>query len=166
MSEIDYSNKQKEIKIMKQIEYECECESCKGTGIYVGFGEGDGVGVVCTKCKGKGWKKVVIEYKETNKQRKDRFDIEKVIESNPGIKVGLSLDIGGITYEEWKNGKKFEIGTEMRKYTCPSWWFQIVDYKKKPNWKECNILGKFSSCKHFGNKEKCWEKFDRENSIQ
>jgi len=52
---------------------------------------------------------------------------------------------------------------KMRNYTCPAWWYQIADYKRKPDWDECLILGSFSSCAHFSKKEKCWEKWDKEN---
>jgi hypothetical protein len=51
----------------------------------------------------------------------------------------------------------------MRKYTCPAWWYQSADYKKKPNWKECLACGSFSSCKHFSIKQNCWDRFDKES---
>ena len=45
-------------------------------------------------------------------------------------------------------------------YKCPD----FVNYDLKPKWDECPIGGSFSMCEHFKNKEKCWERFDKENS--
>lgn len=53
-------------------------------------------------------------------------------------------------------------GEKMRKFTCPAWWYQSVDYEKKPDWEECIGMGSFSNCKHFKNKDFCWERFDKE----
>ena len=156
---------------MKTIEYDCECEDCKGTGLYVGFGEQDGAAVVCKSCEGKGWFHEKITYKETDKKRKGRRDIKRVLQTNPGIGVGEGgkdgkkfklEDFGGMSYEDWVAGKKFGKGTEMRKYSCPAWWYQCVDYDKKPKWDECIGCGCFSDCKNFKTKDKCWERFDKE----
>lgn len=152
------------------IEFECECERCEGTGIYVGIGEGSGVGVVCAGCKGTGKDHVKITYKDFE-GRKRRRGLQRVLKANPGIGIGrgnstkygrLSLeDFGGMPYEDWYAGKRFPPKSEMRKFTCPAWWYQTVDYKRRPNWKECIETGSFSSCKHFKNKEKCWERWDK-----
>ena len=72
-------------------------------------------------------------------------------------------------YEDWDAGEPFPAGSENRKFTCPAWWYHIVDYKKKPDWKECGMEKRdlekrdpFSDCKHFCNKAQCWKRWDRE----
>lgn len=150
-----------------KIEFDQKCPSCKGTGLYVGFAEKDGIAVVCHTCKGTGKYHFVHEYEEFD-QRKVRTDVRKVIQHNPGFVVGkVNGDdswVGGIDYSEWLNGKRFEIGMEMRKSVCPAWWYQSVDYDKKPEWDECIGYGSFSGCKHFSSKEKCWERWNNEFS--
>ena len=148
----------------KTIEYDCECEACKGTGICQGAGVLDSVGVVCHTCKGAGWRNVIVKYVETDKKRKTRPDIERVLAANPGISTGDSIidKIGGMPYKDWSNGKPFPQGSEMREYTCPDWWYQIANHKLMPGWDECDdSLGQpFSRCPHFANKEQCWKRFD------
>lgn len=40
---------------------------------------------------------------------------------------------------------------------------KATDYAKRPKWKECENWGaRFSDCKCFCDKAKCWERFDRE----
>jgi len=152
------------------------CESCQGSGLYVGFAERRGGAVVCSSCKGEGHYEETFrwtEWKEGQKRVVKR-DIKRVFATNPGIGIGegelestgqiLKLeDFGGVDYKEWqKSGKKaFVKGTEMRKFTCPAWWWQSANYDKKPDWKECCGFGSFSNCKHFCKKEKCWERYDK-----
>jgi len=152
------------------IEYTVKCGACDGTGIYVGFAEKDGIGVVCHRCDGKGEIKNKYEFVATeNFKRKDREDIKLVLQYNPGMIVGVDsekgLDYdswGGMSYEEWKKSKgKFPPKSEMRKYSCPAWWYQNTDYDKKPHWDKCSF-GSFSDCKHFKNKEECWKQWDEE----
>lgn len=146
-----------------RIEFDEQCSSCKGTGLYRGMAERDGYAVVCGKCKGSGKYHFIHEYEEFT-GRKELEGITKVIEANPGIVVGGFLDFGGISYEQWKENGNFPPGTEMRNYTCPEWWYQTTDYKKKPDWDECLRAGMFSGCKYFNNKEKCWKRWDNENN--
>ena len=157
-----------------EIEYVKKCTSCEGTGIYEGFAERDGFGVICHNCKGIGKVYAKIEYEEFVK-RNSRKGIHTVLQANPGIGIGIDekqgLNIhsfGGMDYKEWQKTGKFPEKSEMRKYTCPAWWYQGVDYNKKPNWKtgdiQCQVFGTFSGCDNFKRKEKCWEKFDKENS--
>ena len=148
-----------------RIEYKCKCGSCKGTGIYVGMAERSGAGVVCSTCKGTGCRHVVIEYEDFD-ERVRRDDVERVYQVNSGICIGkgegLSLeDFGGLPYDAWRDGAPFQAGMENRKFTCPAWWYQSADYKRKPNWDECG-WGAFSACKHFGNKQACWDRWDQE----
>jgi hypothetical protein len=148
------------------------CKNCKGTGIYVGMAESSGAGVVCSTCKGTGCHQWTYTYEDFEK-KKERTDIKRVYQVNPGIKVGegknpdgkeLSLkDFGGMPYEDWFAGKHFPLGSENRKYTCPAWWYQSSDYEKKPDWKDCIIVGIFSGCHLFIKKEQCWKRWDREN---
>jgi len=159
----------------KVIEWVQQCEFCGGTGVYVGIGERDGIGVVCKSCSGSGKQEMRVEYLPFTKRREDK-KIKRVIETNPGIMCGEGKGMGkgaarytlgyfgGMPYEDWLKGKKFECGMEMRNFTCPAWWFQSADYDKKPDWPECkDMWGRsFSDCKRFKRKEKCWEKLDEE----
>jgi len=97
----------------------------------------------------------------------EKRGIKRVFQANPGIGIGeseqlkLSLeDFGGMPYREWALGLSFPPKSEMRKYTCPAWWYQRVNYKLKPKWDECIKFGSFSRCTHFKTKEKCWQRFD------
>jgi len=142
---------------------EAECSSCGGTGIYRGIGERGTLGVVCHTCDGTGM--VVIEQKWNDfVSRKIRADITVVIQHNPGYVLNETLVTYGISYEEWLKGGSFE-GKEDRERCCPAWWYQSVDYDKKPNWDWCGY-GAFSQCKHFETKEKCWERFDKEQKLK
>ena len=153
---------------MPKIELKEVCQYCKGTGLYIGMAERDGAAVVCHKCNGTDCFNFVHEYKEF-KERFECKNVKWVYQANPGIVVGNTKckfsDFGGMSYNDWKNDRKFESGMEMRRYTCPAWWYQSVDWDKKPDWGECyECLGNtFSQCKYFKDKEKCWERFDKEN---
>jgi len=158
--------KRKDTK-MRVMEWDQECSRCGGTGVYVGFAEQDGFGVVCHTCDGSGKESMHFEYVPFT-QRKERKKIKRVLESNPGIGVGLGNgkyaidDFGGLSYKDWNSGKPFHRGTEMRKFVCPAWWYQSADYDKKPNWKECIGLGSFMDCPNYSKKHNCWKKFDQE----
>lgn len=154
---------------MKIIEFDEECSSCKGTGLYAGMAEKDGFAVVCHTCNGTGKHHFKHTYNEFT-GRKEKQGIKRVLETNPGICVGIGTteegeiltieSFGGIPYKEWAAGLSFPKGSEMRKYVCPAWWYQCANYKQKPEWKDCIGMGSFSSCKCFKTKEKCWERFD------
>lgn len=144
-----------------------KCQSCNGTGIYSGMGERNGFGVVCHNCKGTGCYEFKHTYEEFT-EREPSTKIKHVIQTNPGICVGTDngynfTDFGGMSYEDWNSGKPFVRGSEMRKFTCPAWWYQSANYELKPNWDICTLGGTFSGCKHFVNKEECWKRFDNEN---
>jgi hypothetical protein len=152
-----------EDEMEKIIEFDEECQSCGGTGVFVGMAEMDGVAVVCHNCDGTGSHHFSHKYREFE-ARKNRTDIKIVLQTNPGIMTGGGFHYGGKPYMEWLSNPSFDKGTEMRNFTCPAWWFQSTDYSKKPNWPECIGCGSFSTCKSFAQKEKCWEKHDREFS--
>lgn len=144
---------EKEFKV-KQI-----CKSCSGTGIYTGLAERDGSGVICHTCKGTGCHEFIHKYEEF-KSKKIIENIKHVVEVNPGICIGNKgeykfNDFGGISYTAWLNGKSFPKGSEMRKFTCPAWWYQSANYKLKPNWDECIGVGSFAQCPNFINKINC-----------
>ena len=152
---------------MKTIEWVQECTACRATGIYVGMAERDGFGVVCHSCKGSGKQEMKVTY-EPFQERKIREGVRRVLQTNPGICVGgvevgkYSLyDFGGMNYDCWLTGAPFLQGQEMRKFSCPAWWYQSADYEKKPDWEECIVCGAFSGCEHFPHKDQCWEKFDQ-----
>lgn len=149
---------------MPNIEFDEVCGRCGGTGIYQGRAEDEGAGTVCHVCEGTGCHHFEHEYDEF-KERVVRTDIKQVYEHNPGIGIGEGdgytlEEFGGMPYDEWVKGKPFEIGMEMRKYTCPAWWYQGADYEKKPRWKECILSGGFNACSSFPTKEACWKKWD------
>jgi hypothetical protein len=143
------------------IEYECQCKSCGGTGLYVGMAERNGAAVLCINCKGTGREVNRITYTEFDK-RKKRSGVTRVYKCNPGICINDDPKFGGMPFSDWHKGHEFPPGHEMRNYTCPTWYYQTADYNKKPNWKECEILGSFSECKNFCNKHKCWAKWDKQ----
>ena len=152
--------------IKEKFEVDEECSSCDGTGLYIGIAEKDGFAIVCNRCGGTGKYHFIHEYIKFTK-RKDSIHVKRVLETNPGICVGLDIknkltleSFGGMPFKEWELGLPFPKGSEMREYTCPSWWYQAANYKLKPKWKECLICGSFSSCRYFGNKKACWARFD------
>jgi len=142
---------------------EAKCPLCKGTGIYVGIGEKDGAGIVCHDCKGTGKKEIVMEW-ENFEGKQIRQDIKRVYECNPGICVNASSEFGGMPYENWLIGEPFPLGSENRKYICPAWWYQSVKNELRPHWGECIGCGSFSNCPSFAQKEKCWQRWDKEFS--
>lgn len=149
----------------KKIEIEYACKSCGSTGLYVGMGEGSGAAVVCNGCNGTGKAVHKFEYEEFDK-RKERKDVRRVYQTNPGIGIGENdkvklEDFGGMPYAEWLKGKPFKAGMESRKFVCPAWWYHSADYKKMPKWMECNG-GVFPRCTSFATKDKCWERWDKE----
>lgn len=156
---------------MKTFEVDAECEVCGGTGLYIGMGESGGAAVICGRCKGKGHYLHTLNWNEFS-GRKVKKGVKRVYETNPGIGIGEGPDrkgniykledFGGMPYSDWKEGKPFPPKSENRNYTCPAWWYQSANYELKPRWDECIFGGTFSSCKHFGAKQKCWKKWDKE----
>jgi hypothetical protein len=153
------------------LEYDCECSLCRGTGLYVGLAERDGAAVVCHTCKGTGQVKRKIVWRDFT-GRKPRGGVLRVFENNPGICIGggkdkqhALSDFGGMPHDEWEAGNPFPPESENRRFTCPAWWYQSVDYEKKPKWDTCIGCGSFSGCKHFGNKEACWARWDAEFTV-
>ncbi len=152
-----------------KIEIDEQCPDCGGTGLYIGMAERDGAAVVCYKCKGAGKFHFVHEYEEFT-GRKTREGVKRVFAANPGIVIGEREGVcylsgfGGMPYEDWIAGLPFPRNSEMRKYTCPSWFYQTADYSKNPKWDECyESLGyTFSNCPHFTKKENCWLRWDKE----
>lgn len=152
------------------IEFDEQCKSCRGSGLYVGIAERDGAAVVCHTCAGTGCHHVKIKYDDFEGRKQPKESIERVFAANPDICIGvgdkLALeDFGGIPFEDWNAGKPFPVKSENRRFTCPAWWYQAVDYEKKPCWddeeRRCG-WGAFSACKYFDEKDGCWRKWDRE----
>lgn len=148
------------------IEFDSECQSCDATGLYVGMGERSGAAVVCVYCKGTGKRHHRVEYDDFV-DRRPRNNVKRVFQCNPGIAIGENdtirlADFGGLDHTVWAAGEPFTDGTEMRRFTCPAWWYQTADYAQKPNWDECE-WGRFSECQHFPDKAQCWARWDREH---
>lgn len=138
------------------------CPACKGTGLYVGMAERDGAAVVCHDCKGTGCHRFRHEYEVFTGRNDAPEGVRRVYQVNPGICIGGNLtDFGGMPLKEWELGSPFAPGMEDRIHACPAWFYQFVDYKKKPNWDVCR-LGMFSACPGFKDKKKCWERWDKE----
>ena len=144
-------------------EEEAQCKDCKGTGIYVGMAERERYGVLCMKCKGTGKTMLVFEWDDFE-GRVPRYDVDTVAEANPGITLGIGV-AGGMPYPEWAKGEPFPPKSELRDHTCPQWWFQSADSRRKPYWPECG-WGLFTRCKHFPNKYLCWERWDEERATR
>ena len=154
------------------IEFDHECKTCKATGLYVGMAERSGCAVVCQYCNGTGKDHTKIEYDDFE-NRKPQTDVVWVVRCNPGICIGVGPneenstltwdDFGWMPYEDWAHNMPFPEKSEMRRWTCPAWWYQCADYDKRPNWDECGC-GAFSSCRHFPTKLSCWARFDREQA--
>lgn len=146
------------------VEFDCKCESCEGTGLYKGWNEREGVAAICGDCKGTGKQHRKIQYDDFE-GRQRREDVKHVFQVAPGSfarKGSEALsDLGGMPYDQWFNGRPFEAGMEMRKFTCPLWWSQVAG-GKDPEWKECLKAGEFKDCKHYKKKAKCWAKWDKE----
>lgn len=151
------------------LEYDQKCKFCEGTGLYIGLAERDGAAVVCHTCEGTGCQHVKTEYDDFTVRLPHRT-AKHVVQVNPGICIGAGKeaeyklsDFGGMSYQDWLNGKVFEQGMENRKFTCPAWWYQSANYELKPDWDDCCGVGCFSGCEHFTAKNKCWERFDAEH---
>jgi len=156
--------------VKKTITLKIVCQSCGGTGVYVGMAEKSGFAVRCHTCKGSGCQDYNFTYAPFVK-RVARKNVKQVVESNPGIFLGVGKDkhltlqsFGGMSYADFFAGKTFKQGMEMRTYVCPAWWYQCANYDLKPKWDECEC-GAFSNCKQFATKERCWAKFDKEHPI-
>jgi hypothetical protein len=152
------------------IEFDQRCRSCKGTGLYVGIAERDGSAVVCHTCRGTGCEHTTIEYDDFE-GREMRAGVVRVYEVNPGIVIGRGPDgqyrledFGGQPFASWWNHAPFGHGSENRRFTCPAWWYQTADYKRKPEWSGCVGVVAFSRCPHFADKHTCWQRFDAEAS--
>ncbi len=154
----------------KLIELDQVCDECAGTGLYVGFAENDGAAVVCHKCKGTGCYHFKLEYEEFEGIKKRR-NVKRVFEVNVGIIIGSSHghtleEFGGMPYKDWKAGKEFGLGTEMRKYSCPLMWCQSAGKERSSQLeKHCEVCrgGRFSDCPLYEQKEDCWKFYDNEN---
>ncbi len=152
----------------KRFEVDQKCQTCEGTGLYSGFAEKDGASVVCRDCQGTGHFIFAHEY-EVFTERAEKNDTKWVIQINPGIEVhertGSHLsDFGGMSYEDWKHGRQFSKGMEMRKFTCPAWWYGLIDLLKVPKWDECTSEASCRECKYFPTKDRCWSRFDDEST--
>jgi len=146
---------------MHKLEVDAKCHACDGSGVYDGMAEREGFGVQCSRCKGDGHYIHLFTFEEFEGKKKLE-GVKRVVEHNPGIVLGgTDLEaFGGMPYEDWWNGKKFESGMENRTYTCPAWYYQ-----KGTMWDECDPAGKpYSACLMFDDKALCWIKWDEEDS--
>jgi len=151
----------------KVIELDQVCPECEGTGLYIGSAERDRAAVVCRKCKGTGCYHFRQEYEEFE-GIKERPNVKRVFEVNLGIVIGSSHghtleEFGGMSYGDWKAGKEFGHGTEMRKYSCPHMWCQIAGKERSSHLeKHCEICGggRYRDCPLYAQKEDCWKFYD------
>jgi hypothetical protein len=156
---------------MPVIEWVQECNDCKGTGLYAGVGEKGGAAVVCYRCDGTGRLERRVEYSEFT-GRKKHPKARHVYYRNPGVCVDAGVVVpGGVPVEEWERDPESprRHGAEMRQHVCPAWWYQTVDYDRKPKWDRCIGIGAFHDCKHHQTPERlvaCWARWDEENKEQ
>ena len=143
-----------------QITIEHECDECGGTGLYVGAAERYGAAVVCDACEGAGWVTTVFNWIPFT-ARRHRTGVIRVHECNPGIVITADPEFGGISIEDWEQGKPFPKGSENRKYTCPAWWLGSLSDASGP-FDECASTGRFYECSRFLNKQACWEQWDKQ----
>lgn len=146
------------------ISYTCACSDCAASGLYQGMCERDGAAVVCRTCRGTGRREIHVSYLPFL-GRRSADGVVRVYQVNPGIVVdGLGTVPGGCSREEWEQDQSApaRVGAEMRGHTCPAWWYQSADYKRKPAWPECIGSRSFCDCPHFPAKAGCWERWDRE----
>ena len=144
-----------------------QCADCKGIGLYQGMGEREGASVVCKSCRGTGEQHFTKEYEPFAGRRKP-VGITQVYQTNPGIMLANDIVPGGVSIEQWleEPDSPQQAGAEMREHTCPAWWYQGANFSLQPQWSECRKSMKFSDCPSFAKKEKCWERWDREQPGQ
>ena len=140
-----------------------ECRACAATGLYIGFAEREGAAVACRSCRGTGAEEIAFT---PFTERRRRANVTRVYPTNLGIVIAPRLG-GGISYREWETDASglAAPGTELREYTCPTWWYQFVDPSLKPDWAECGSAwgSGCTDCDSFKTKERCWERFDHEH---
>jgi hypothetical protein len=150
-------------------EFDARCTSCEGSGLYVGFAEKDGMAVVCSTCKGTGVVHRVIEWDDPPiGGPTPRDDVAWVLECNAGVFTGIGDEFppgsfGGMSYDDWRAGRSFVRGMEMRQHVCPHWWYQSACRDNYPyRGERCGPRGSFTGCEHFPNKAVCWAIYDIE----
>ena len=145
-----------------------QCPNCKGTGLYQGMAERDGAAVVCYHCRGTGQTK--CSYEEFT-GRKIKEGIKRVFAGSFGYVHGaknvkfndtgiIRFEVGGCTYEEWLNGA---TPKPVKDLYCPYIWDNKgIGNEPVSRCREiASCFGRISDCKHFGNKAKCWEEYER-----
>lgn len=157
------------------IKIDIECQSCGATGLYQGFAEKNGCAIVCHTCNGTGKQKYEFKYTPFTK-RKLKKGVTKVFQNSCGYghtiedivtqdgKI-IEFSKGGISYEDWLEGGKPK---PVKDLYCPYLWtnqrLQTKDvnnlYKNRCN-NGISIGSYISKCKHFENKHKCWEIFEK-----
>ena len=151
-----------------KFEFDAKCKSCKGTGLFAGMAEHDGMAVVCYKCKGAGTVHHVIRWDDPPRVPPTRDDVAWVIEKSAGIGTGINDELplgsfGGMSYQDWREGKPFVRGMEMRAYACPAIWYQGTPTSVTMKWDEC-VIGAFQKCSEFANMADCWARYDKEQA--
>lgn len=143
-----------------------ECEACQGSGLYVGLCERDGFAVVCRECSGLGVKYLAYTPFIARRDRRD-ICVLRVLEVNPGVFArflpGLGMQgFGGISLEDWKAGRGFPRGSEMREHCCPAWWGQLAG-REMLGW-VCSVRpgGSFLQCPDYDRRALCWQRWDAE----
>jgi hypothetical protein len=148
-----------------KLSFDAACKACQATGLHVGIAERDGAAVLCHTCKGTGKQIIVVEYDDFE-GRKERPEVERVFQVNPGIcickeKGRFTLDeFGGMSYEDWESGKTFPPGSEKPKVYLPGLVVSIRRLREKAGMERMRL----GFIQYFGSKDKCWERWDAENS--
>lgn len=143
-------------------EVDIKCSACRGTGLYVGFCERDGSAVVCYKCNGSGKFHHKLAY-ELFTERIRRDDVKRVFLQTCGYvhsaedHEGIEFSKGGTSYKDWLEGGDPK---PIKSLYCPLLW-------TNQRWKtdKCLWGGRISQCKHWENKAKCWEEYEKEQGV-
>ena len=91
--------------------------------------------------------------------------MERVYKTTPGIRFEPGyLPSGGVPVEQWRDNPDLvdRPSNEMRQETCPSWWYNTANQRLHPLWTECFRANTFAKCPSFGQKDKCWERWDQQ----
>ena len=146
-----------------------QCSRCQGTGLYhIGIGERLGAAAVCRECQGTGELKKERAYTPFAGKKPPPQHITRVYAHNLTGHVISPSTPGGVDVEQWQQDPDSVLnpGAELRHITCPQWWYGRTMPPKPPGWDECIKAGMYENCPSFALREKCWERWDQENTGQ
>ena len=139
-----------------------QCRKCGGSGLWTHdrFPRllRAGRAVVCRQCHGSG---ATLHQYEDFTGRREVPDVDTVL-ARGTVENYRDSHVGGIPYENWLNDptEVHQTGHEARDQSCPAMWYQglrvVID------WEECQEVETFTNCPLYGQKAKCWDRYDAE----